>query len=93
MRFPNPVFVALDTPDLANAISLAQSVKPYVGGLKVGLEFISALGPDAIRKIAAVGLPVFADVKFHDIPNTVAGAAKAIAGLGVAMFNVHASGG
>jgi orotidine-5'-phosphate decarboxylase len=93
MRFPNPVFVALDTPDLDNAISLAQSVKPYVGGLKVGLEFISALGPDAIRKIAAVGLPVFADVKFHDIPNTVAGAAKAIAGLGVAMFNVHASGG
>jgi orotidine-5'-phosphate decarboxylase len=93
MRFPNPVFVALDTPDLDNAFALAQSVKPYVGGLKVGLEFINALGPDAIRRIASVGLPVFADVKFHDIPNTVAGAAKAIAGLGVAMFNVHASGG
>lgn len=93
MRFPNPVFVALDTPDLDNALSLARSVKPYVGGLKVGLEFITALGPDAIRRVAEIGLPVFADVKFHDIPNTVAGAARAIAGLGVAMFNVHASGG
>jgi orotidine-5'-phosphate decarboxylase len=93
MQFPNPVFVALDTPDLDNALSLARSVKPYVGGLKVGLEFITALGPDAIRRVAEIGLPVFADVKFHDIPNTVAGAAKAIAGLGVAIFNVHASGG
>lgn len=93
MRFSNPVFVALDTPDIANALTLAESVKPYVGGLKVGLEFISALGPDAVRRVAQTGLPVFADVKFHDIPNTVAGAARAIAGLGVAMFNVHAAGG
>lgn len=93
MRFPNPVFVALDTPDLERALGIARNVKPYVGGLKVGLEFISALGPQAVRRVAEIGLPVFADVKFHDIPNTVAGAAKAIAGLGVAMFNVHASGG
>lgn len=93
MRFPNPVFVALDTPDLAHALKIASAVKPYVGGLKVGLEFISALGPDAVRRVVETGLPVFADVKFHDIPNTVAGAARAIAGLGVAMFNVHASGG
>jgi orotidine-5'-phosphate decarboxylase len=93
MRFTNPVFVALDTADLPRALALAESVKPYVGGLKVGLEFISALGPDAIRRVVDVGLPVFADVKFHDIPNTVAGAARAIAGLGIAMFNVHASGG
>jgi orotidine-5'-phosphate decarboxylase len=68
-------------------------VKPHVGGLKVGLEFITALGPDAVRKIAAVGLPVFADVKFHDIPNTVAGAARALAKLGAAIFNIHVSGG
>jgi orotidine-5'-phosphate decarboxylase len=93
MQFPNPVFVALDTPDLPRALALAESVKPYVGGLKVGLEFITALGPQAIARVVEIGLPVFADVKFHDIPNTVAGAAKAIAGLGVAMFNVHASGG
>lgn len=93
MRFSNPVFVALDTPELDRALELAAAIRPYVGGLKVGLEFISALGPDAVRQIVDVGLPVFADVKFHDIPNTVAGAARAIAGLGVAMFNVHASGG
>ena len=92
-RFANPVFVALDTPDLARALAIARAVKPHVGGLKVGLEFISALGPDAVRKIVEVGLPVFADTKFHDIPNTVAGASRAIALLGVAMFNVHASGG
>lgn len=91
--FVNPIFVALDTPDLSRALAVASAVKPHVGGLKVGLEFISALGPDGVRKIVEIGLPVFADVKFHDIPNTVAGAAREIAMLGVAMFNVHASGG
>ncbi|MDE1985587.1 MAG: orotidine-5'-phosphate decarboxylase [Alphaproteobacteria bacterium] len=93
MRFSNPVFVALDTPDLSRALAVAQAVKPYVGGLKVGLEFLSALGPDGLRRIAEIGLPLFADTKFHDIPNTVAGAARATAMLGVAMFNIHASGG
>ena len=92
-RFANPIFVALDTPDLARALAIAKAVKPHVGGLKVGLEFISALGPDAVRRIVEVGLPVFADTKFHDIPNTVAGAARAVALLGVRMFNVHAAGG
>jgi orotidine-5'-phosphate decarboxylase len=92
-RFANPVFVALDTPDLDQALLLAERVKPYVGGLKVGLEFISAQGPAGISSIVALGLPVFADTKFHDIPNTAAGAARAIARLGVTMFNVHASGG
>lgn len=91
--FANPVFAALDTPDLSRALELAAAVKPHVGGLKVGLEFITALGPEGVAKIVALGLPVFADTKFHDIPNTVAGAARAIARLGVAMFNVHASGG
>jgi orotidine-5'-phosphate decarboxylase len=92
-RFANPVFVALDTPDLGRALELARAVRPHVGGLKVGLEFITALGPDGVREIVSLGLPVFADVKFHDIPNTVAGAAREIARLGVALFNVHASGG
>lgn len=91
--FANPIFVALDTPDLSRALAVANAVKTHVGGLKVGLEFISALGPDGVRKIVEIGLPVFADVKFHDIPNTVAGAAREIAMLGVAMFNIHASGG
>ena len=92
-RFQNPVFAALDTPDLSRALEIAHAIRPHVGGLKVGLEFITALGPDAIKAVVALGLPVFADVKFHDIPNTVAGASRALAKLGAAIFNVHASGG
>jgi orotidine-5'-phosphate decarboxylase len=92
-RFQNPIFAALDTPDLSRALELAKAIRPHVGGLKIGLEFITALGPSAVREIVALGLPVFADVKFHDIPNTVAGASREIARLGVTMFNVHASGG
>src|ERR1700760_3062236 len=92
-RFTNPVFVALDTPDLERAYAVAKAVAPYVGGLKVGLEFITANGPEGVRKIVALGKPVFADVKFHDIPNTVAGASREIARLGSMLFNVHASGG
>ncbi len=91
--FTNPVFVALDTPDLTRALVLAQSLRGHVGGLKVGIEFLTALGPSALQEIAALGLPVFADTKFHDIPNTVAGAAREIARLGIGLFNVHASGG
>jgi orotidine-5'-phosphate decarboxylase len=92
-RFQNPVFVAIDTPDLKRALDLAKAVRPYVGGLKVGLEFLTARGPDGLAAIVETGLPVFADVKFHDIPNTVAGAARELARLGAAIFNVHASGG
>lgn len=91
--FANPIFVALDTPSVEKAIALAGRLRGHVGGLKVGLEFITANGPDGIRRIVDEGLPVFADVKFHDIPNTVAGAAREIAKLGVSIFNVHASGG
>lgn len=93
LRFPNSIFVALDTPDLPKALSLGAAIKPHVGGLKIGLEFYTALGPDAVRRVVALGLPVFADVKFHDIPNTVAGAAREIARLGAAVFNIHVSGG
>ena len=93
LRFPNPIFVALDTPDLGQALAIAKAVGPYVGGLKVGLEFISAQGPQGVAKIIELGRPVFVDVKFHDIPNTVAGAARALARLGAAIFNVHTSGG
>src|ERR1700712_2044363 len=92
-RFRNAVFVALDTPDWGRAFAVAQAIKPHVGGLKIGLEFITACGPAGIAKIVALGLPVFADVKFHDIPNTVAGASRALAHLGAQIFNVHASGG
>jgi orotidine-5'-phosphate decarboxylase len=93
LRFSNSIFVALDTPDLDKALAIARAAGPHAGGLKVGLEFIAAQGPDGIRAITALGRPVFADVKFHDIPNTVAGAAREIAKLGVSIFNIHASGG
>ena len=89
----NPIYVALDTADLDGALALARTVGPYVGGLKVGLEFVSAHGPQGIRQIVALGRPVFLDVKLHDIPNTVAGAVRALADLGVAIVNIHASGG
>src|SRR5262252_5644177 len=92
-QFPNPVFVALDTPDLGRALAVAEAVKPFVGGLKIGLEFFTACGPDGVGRIASLGMPLFADLKFHDIPNTVAAASRELAKLGATLFNVHASGG
>ncbi len=89
----NPVFVAFDTADLDQAIAWADAVRPSVGGIKLGLEFFNANGPDGVRRIVDLGLPVFLDLKFHDIPNTVAGAVHTVAGLGAAIVNVHASGG
>ena len=89
----NPVFVAIDTPDLEYALALSERVRPFVGGLKVGVEFLSANGPDGLRAFEKFGLPIFAAVKFHDIPNTVAGAVRAIAAQGVSIVNVHAAGG
>lgn len=89
----NPVFVGLDTPDLAQAQALARQVAPHVGGLKLGLEFFMANGPEGIRRMGDVGLPIFLDVKLHDIPNTVAGALRSLAGLDLAIVNVHAGGG
>jgi len=89
----NPVYVAIDTPDLDRATALAADVAPYVGGLKLGLEFFSTFGPEGLKPFLDKGLPVFLDLKFHDIPNTVAGAVRAISTLGVTMTNVHLSGG
>jgi orotidine-5'-phosphate decarboxylase len=89
----NPVYVALDTTDLDYARQLAERVRPHVGGLKLGLEFFNAHGPDGVRGFEGSGLPVFLDLKYHDIPNTVAGAASAAATLGVSILNVHAQGG
>jgi orotidine-5'-phosphate decarboxylase len=87
------IFCALDRPDLDSALALGRSLVGVVGGLKVGLEFVTANGPDGVRRVVDLGLPVFLDVKFHDIPNTVAGAVAAAHGLGVAMLTLHISGG
>ena len=93
MTEPSPVFCALDRPDLDGALRLGRSLVGVVGGLKVGLEFTTANGPSGVREVAALGLPVFFDGKFHDIPNTVAGAVRAAASLGVAMLTLHIAGG
>ena len=90
---PNPVFVALDTTDLDYARQLAERLRGAVGGLKLGLEFFNAHGPDGVRPFLDMELPVFLDLKYHDIPNTVAGACRAAASLGVSILNVHAQGG
>ena len=89
----NPVYVALDTTDPDYARQLAERVRGSVGGLKLGLEFFNAHGPDGIRPFLDMGMPVFLDLKYHDIPNTVAGACRAAAQLGVSILNVHAQGG
>jgi len=89
-----PVFCALDTPDLKDATGLAAKVADNIGGLKLGLEFFTANGPPGVKQvIKASGLPVFLDLKFHDIPNTVAQAVRQATKLGPAMVNVHAAGG
>ncbi len=89
----NPVYVAIDTPNLDAAIALSKAVKNHVGGVKLGLEFFCANGHHGVHEIAKVGLPIFLDLKLHDIPNTVAKAVQAINGLEPAILTVHASGG
>ena len=89
----SPIFVAIDTPDLARALALAERVRHHVGGLKLGLEFFSAHGHHGVRELAALGLPIFLDLKLHDIPNTVASAIQALHDLAPSILTVHAAGG
>lgn len=89
----SPVYVAIDTPDLAAAQSLAQQVRHHVGGLKLGLEFFCANGHHGVHEMAKIGLPIFLDLKLHDIPNTVAKAVQALHMLEPAILTVHAAGG
>lgn len=89
----NPVIVALDIPDPARALALARAVGPHVGAVKVGKELFVSAGPDIVRTLRADGVGVFLDLKFHDIPNTVAKAVAAATRLGVQMLTLHASGG
>jgi orotidine-5'-phosphate decarboxylase len=89
----SPIFVAIDTPDLERARYLAQQVQADAGGVKLGLEFCSANGPAGVTSIRELGLPVFLDLKLHDIPNTVAKAVEALRPLEPAVLTVHAAGG
>lgn len=93
MKPSDRIFVALDTTDLEGALTLGRNLKGLIGGVKVGKEFFTALGPDGVKAVSELGLPVFLDLKFHDIPATVAGAVKAATALKPFMLNVHASGG
>ncbi|MFZ5790139.1 MAG: orotidine-5'-phosphate decarboxylase [Pseudomonadota bacterium] len=87
------LLVAIDTPELEGAVRLARALSGSCGGIKLGLEFFSANGPQGVARVAASGAKIFLDLKFHDIPNTVAGAVRTAAALGPFMLNVHASGG
>jgi orotidine-5'-phosphate decarboxylase len=90
----NPVFVALDTPDIGAARALLAALAPHIGGVKLGLEFFCAHGPAGIAAaMEGCALPLFLDLKLHDIPNTVAGAVKSLAPLKPAILTVHAAGG
>jgi orotidine-5'-phosphate decarboxylase len=89
----NPLYLALDLPRLDAALALAQKVRGHVGGLKLGLEFFCAHGHHGVHEVAHVGLPIFLDLKLHDIPNTVAAAMQSIHVLEPAIVTVHASGG
>ena len=89
----NPVYLAVDLPQLDAAKALIQRVRSHVGGIKLGLEFFCAHGHHGVHELAHLGLPVFLDLKLHDIPNTVAGAMQAVHLLEPAIVTVHASGG
>lgn len=87
------VYVAIDTPNLDRALALAGQVRHHVGGIKLGLEFFCANGHHGVREVQKLGLPIFLDLKLHDIPNTVAKAIQAINALEPAVLTIHAAGG
>jgi orotidine-5'-phosphate decarboxylase len=89
----SPIFVAIDMPDFERAKAIAARVKNHVGGLKLGLEFFCANGRHGVREMAELGLPIFLDLKLHDIPNTVGKAIQALRPLEPAILTVHAAGG
>lgn len=93
MTTTSPVIVALDYADMVSVEAMAEQLNPSQCRLKVGKELFTHCGPEVVRRLHNKGFEVFLDLKFHDIPNTVAGAVKAAADLGVWMVNVHASGG
>ncbi len=89
----NPLYVAIDTPYLDAAVALISRIKHHVGGVKLGLEFFCANGHHGVHEIQKLGLPIFLDLKLHDIPNTVAKAIQAINALEPAIVTIHAAGG
>jgi orotidine-5'-phosphate decarboxylase len=95
MNLQNPICVALDTPEISRAQNLVRVLKGHVGMVKIGMEFFYAHGPQGYEDVARLGIPVFLDLKLHDIPNTVASALKSLLRLSPtpAIINIHAAGG
>ncbi len=89
----NPIYLALDVPQLDPALALASRLKGHIGGVKLGLEFFCAHGHHGVHEVAKLGLPIFLDLKLHDIPNTVAAAMQAIHVLEPAIVTIHGGGG
>jgi orotidine-5'-phosphate decarboxylase len=89
----NPIIAALDVPSAEQALKLAQQIAPAVGAFKIGKELFVVAGPDIVRRVRATGASVFLDLKFHDIPNTVARAVASAIRLDVQMLTLHTSGG
>ena len=89
----NPIICAVDTTDVEKAKTLAASLEGSIGALKLGLEFFTANGAAGVREMSSPRAPIFLDLKFHDIPNTVAGAIRATAGIDSFMMTVHTQGG
>ncbi|NET71419.1 MAG: orotidine-5'-phosphate decarboxylase [Sphaerospermopsis sp. SIO1G2] len=89
----SPIICAIDTVSADRAMHLAESVSPYIGALKLGLEYFVAHGARGVHAFEKLGIPIFLDLKFHDIPNTVAKAIEATAGINTFMMTVHTSGG
>ena len=93
MSSVNPVYVALDTTDIGKAAQLAGRLRGQVGGFKLGLEYFTANGPTGMQAVSGLGMPLFVDLKLHDIPNTVAAAMRGIVALRASITTIHASGG
>ena len=89
----NPIIAALDVPTSEVALDLVQKITPFVGGFKIGSELFTSAGPDIVRRVRSTGAAVFLDLKFHDIPHTVAKAVAAVVNLDIQMLTVHAIGG
>ena len=93
MKPSDRIYCALDTVEIQKAVNLAETLNGVVGGIKLGLEFYCANGADGFKAVAETGMPIFLDLKFHDIPNTVAGAIRAVAPLAPKILTIHTQGG
>ena len=91
--FLNPIIIAIDTKSDLEAYEISQEVSGYVGAIKLGLEYFNTYGPEGIRKIQEIGIPIFLDLKLHDIPMTVKKAIETLSDINPAIINVHAFGG